>query len=205
MQLRSVVCLFAALASVGSYAQQHPRDREIHDADTLAWWHTTEDLSNDSMQGRDTGTAAYQRAAEYVERRFKAAGLKPAGENGSYFQTVPMHEIDLVPEGTSFTVVRENGTRVPLRFLYEITTTPANGVALEGAGALTFRGTAARTRCTMLRARWWCALGRSGKGCRVERSVWPMRGRAERLRLLTSMIRTSRLSRHVGLMRMRGA
>lgn len=137
---RSVCCLAAGLLSMCLHAQEHSRDHEIHDADTRAWWHTTEDLSNDSMQGRDTGTAAYQRAADYVAKRFAAAGLKPAGENGTYFQTVPMHDIDLLPEGTSFTMVRANGTKVPLRFLYEITTVPAKGVALEGAGALTFRG-----------------------------------------------------------------
>ena len=121
------------------HAQQHPRDREIHDPDTLAWWHTTEDLSNDSMEGRDTGTAAYQRAAEYVAKRFAAAGLKPAGENGSYFQTVPMHEIDVLPEGTSFVVHREHGADLSLRFLYEITV----GAVMEPdavRGALVFRG-----------------------------------------------------------------
>ena len=54
---------------LGAHAQQHLRDREIHDADTLAWWHTTEALSNDGMEGRDTGSAAYQRAAQYVANR----------------------------------------------------------------------------------------------------------------------------------------
>ena len=98
---RSLGILLFALALGASYssrAQQHLRDREIHDTDTLAWWHTTEVLSNDSMEGRDTGSAAYQRAADYVANRFKAAGLEPAGENGSYFQTVPMHEISVSRE-----------------------------------------------------------------------------------------------------------
>ena len=53
----------AILIAASSAAQSHPRDAAIHDADTKAWWHTTEYLSNDSMEGRDTGTAAYQRAA----------------------------------------------------------------------------------------------------------------------------------------------
>ncbi len=128
------------LVSVLPAAAQHPRDREIHDPDTLAWWHTTEALANDGMEGRDTGTAAYGRAADLVAQRFAAAGLKPAGENGSFLQTVPMHETDLTPEGTSFTVVRGDGTMLPLRFLYEITTTPAPEMLLEGTGALVFRG-----------------------------------------------------------------
>ena len=82
-ELSGVVWLALALAApLASEAQQHLRDAEIHDTDTLAWWHTTVALSNDGMEGRDTGSAAYQRAAEYVANRFKAAGLSPAGENG---------------------------------------------------------------------------------------------------------------------------
>ncbi len=134
-QLAYFLLLFG-LAAVA----QHPRDVEIHDPDTLAWWHTTEALSNDSMEGRDTGTAAYERAAHYVAGRFGAAGLKAAGDNGSYFQTVPMHEVDLSPEGTSFTVVRDGGTRLPLSFLQEITTAPSRDMPMHGEGSLTFRG-----------------------------------------------------------------
>ena len=80
--LRSPALLALTLTVVSAVtltAQQHPRDQEIHDADTLAWWHTTEALSGDAMEGRDTGSAAYQRAAEYVANRFKQAGLQPAG------------------------------------------------------------------------------------------------------------------------------
>ena len=39
--------MLAALALTAS--AQHPRDKDIHDPDTLAWWHTTEALSNDGM------------------------------------------------------------------------------------------------------------------------------------------------------------
>ena len=132
--------LALTLAVVFPAFAQHPRDGEIHNPDTLAWWHTTEALAGDTMEGRDTGTAAYQRAADYVAKRFAAAGLKPAGDAGSYFQTVPMHQIDLTPPGTNFTVVRAGGQRLPLRFLYEITTTPAPNMLREATGTLTFRG-----------------------------------------------------------------
>ena len=129
-----------ALAAPPSHAQQHLRDREIHDSDTLAWWHTTVALSDDSMEGRDTGSAAYQRAADYVANRFKTAGLAPAGENGSYFQAVPMHEIAVVPEGTRFTLIGANGTQRPLQFLQEITIAPATDLAANFEAPLTFRG-----------------------------------------------------------------
>jgi Peptidase family M28 len=135
--------LWLALAlgtPLASYAQQHVRDAEIHDADTLAWWHTTVALSNDGMEGRDTGSAAYQRAADYVANRFKAAGLSPAGENGSYFQAVPMHEIAVVPEGTRFALVGPNGVETALKFLQQITIAPAQNLAAQFEAPLTFRG-----------------------------------------------------------------
>ena len=63
------------------------------DPDTAAWWKTTAQLSNDAMEGRDTGSAAYMRAARLVALKFAAAGLKPAGDSGTWFQTVLMREI----------------------------------------------------------------------------------------------------------------
>jgi hypothetical protein len=123
-----------------AYAQHHPRDHEIHDSDTLAWWHTTEALSDDGMEGRDTGSAAYQRAADYVAGRFKAAGLKAAGENGGYFQSVPMHEIAVNPTDTSFTFVSDNGAETVLKFLHEISIAPSAELNSKIEAALTFRG-----------------------------------------------------------------
>ena len=87
--LKWALLLVGAVSGPGAQsasAQQHSRDAQIHDADTLRWWHTTEALSGDAMEGRDTGTAAYLRAAEVVAGRFKAAGLMPAGDDGTYFQ-----------------------------------------------------------------------------------------------------------------------
>ena len=126
--------LLAALSSLQTAtAQAHPRDKEIHDVDTLAWWHTTEALSGDAMEGRDTGSAAYQRAAEYVAGRFRAAGLKPAGEDG-YFQSVPMHEVAVDAAGTSFTLVRQSGAQVPIEFLQQITIGAAANLPAETEG-----------------------------------------------------------------------
>jgi hypothetical protein len=136
------ILLFALAlgASYSSRAQQHLRDREIHDTDTLAWWHTTEVLSNDAMEGRDTGSAAYQRAADYVANRFKTAGLAPAGENGGYFQTVPMREIAVSSEGTSFSLIGPGGTETALQFLQQISIAPAEDLAPKFEAPLTFRG-----------------------------------------------------------------
>src|ERR1700757_3331969 len=77
IELTTAILVLLLLAATAS-AQQHPRDKDIHDADTRGWWHITESLANDGMEGRDTGSAAYQRAAELVADRFREAGLRPA-------------------------------------------------------------------------------------------------------------------------------
>jgi Zn-dependent M28 family amino/carboxypeptidase len=130
------------LASGLACAQAHPRDGEIHDADTLRWWHTTEALSGDAMQGRDTGSVAYQRAADYVAGRFKAAGLLPAGDDGSYFQMVPMHEVDVVAAKSFFTLSIGNSAELGtgFRFLEEITVVPPSKAITDVTAPLVFRG-----------------------------------------------------------------
>jgi len=47
-------------------------------------------LADDLLAGRFPGTPGYQLAARYVASELQALGVKPAGENGSYFQTVPL-------------------------------------------------------------------------------------------------------------------
>ena len=104
----------AALALVGAAPAKL-------DPDTTAWWKITAQLSNDAMEGRDTGSAAYERAARLVAAKFAAAGLKPAGENGTWFQRVPMHEIAIAR--ANLTV----GGR-PLLFLHDLTVSPSAGM-----------------------------------------------------------------------------
>jgi hypothetical protein len=43
-------------------------------------------LSSDELQGRGNGTPGLERAAEYIASQFKAAGLQPGGEGGTFFQ-----------------------------------------------------------------------------------------------------------------------
>lgn len=103
------------------------------DPDTAAWWSTTAQLSNDSMEGRDTGSAAYERAARLVAAKFGAAGLKPAGENGGWFQRVPMHEI-------AITRARITAGGRPLVFLHDLTVTPVSGTPARVNAPLAYGG-----------------------------------------------------------------
>jgi hypothetical protein len=42
-------------------------------------------LASDKLQGRGTGTAAERKAAEYIAKQFKKAGLSPKGDQDSWF------------------------------------------------------------------------------------------------------------------------
>ena len=46
-------------------------------------------IAHDSMMGRQPGQLGNYKAAEYIASEFKRIGLEPAGDNGTYFQTVP--------------------------------------------------------------------------------------------------------------------
>jgi hypothetical protein len=132
-RLIAIVCCalsVAACASAGGAA----------DSQTAAWWRTTEALSNDAMEGRDTGSPGYDRAAAYVADRFAAAGLLPAGDEGTYFQRIGFKDIEVIRAGTAFSIEYPDGRSQPLRFLEDISIQPAWGMITQVEGRLTFRG-----------------------------------------------------------------
>lgn len=49
-------------------------------------------LASDELLGRNTPSAGYDKAAEFIAARLKKAGVKPFGDDGSYFQRYEMHE-----------------------------------------------------------------------------------------------------------------
>src|SRR5690349_21712201 len=49
-------------------------------------------LASDLLEGRDTGSRGHEIGAAYVVSQFKQMGLKPAGENGSWYQWVPFRK-----------------------------------------------------------------------------------------------------------------
>jgi Zn-dependent M28 family amino/carboxypeptidase len=75
-------------------------------------------LSSDAMEGRGTGTKGGDLAASYIAKQFKEAGLEPAGDNGTYFQMVPMVGVETLP-GTTIEVKTPNQT-MALRLLDDI-------------------------------------------------------------------------------------
>ncbi len=73
-------------------------------------------LANDLLEGRGPGTRGGQLAAEYIATQFALAGARPAGENGTYFQKVPLMAVHTEVDKTSFTLVPSAGAPIHLKY-----------------------------------------------------------------------------------------
>jgi Zn-dependent M28 family amino/carboxypeptidase len=71
-------------------------------------------LASDAFEGRAPGSPGEARTIEYLTTQFKALGLEPAGEAGSYVQAVPLLKTQVAAPGTfSFDL---KGAKTPLAF-----------------------------------------------------------------------------------------
>jgi Zn-dependent M28 family amino/carboxypeptidase len=78
-------------------------------------------LSSDELEGRGTGQRGGDMAADYIAKQFASYGLKPAGDNGSFFQEVPMVGVKTLPE-TTFRFVEASGKSFEAKNLTEFVT-----------------------------------------------------------------------------------
>ncbi|MFC0676420.1 M28 family metallopeptidase [Lysobacter korlensis] len=72
-------------------------------------------LADDLLEGREAGTRGYQLASLYVAERMRAIGLEPGGEDGSYFQRVPLLRAQRLADGGELRIERDGAVRT-LRF-----------------------------------------------------------------------------------------
>jgi Zn-dependent M28 family amino/carboxypeptidase len=71
-------------------------------------------LASDLLEGRGTGQRGGDIAGEYIATQFSLYGLKPAGDNGTFMQKVPMVGI-ATQDATTFTLVPDKGEPMNLR------------------------------------------------------------------------------------------
>ncbi len=67
-------------------------------------------LSDDLLEGRGPGKHGAEIAAKYIATQFALDGLKPAGDNGTYFQKVPLYAVHTVEDQTTFSFVPDSGS-----------------------------------------------------------------------------------------------
>ena len=92
-------------------------------------------LAHDLLEGRGTGQRGGDIAAEYMATQFALYGLKPAGDNGTYMQKVPLAGVTPEPE-TTFSLIPASGAAMHLKPLeqyvaYDQTQQPKSDVDAE--------------------------------------------------------------------------
>jgi Zn-dependent M28 family amino/carboxypeptidase len=84
-------------------------------------------LSLDLLEGRGPGTRGDALAAEYIATQFALDGVEPAGDNGTYFQKVPLLAVHTLEDKTRFSLVPVSGQPVDLAYGTEIVSKDQTG------------------------------------------------------------------------------
>jgi len=87
-------------------------------------------LASEELLGRDTPSPGLETAAEYLVAEFTAAGLEPAGDDGTYLQRYPYTSIVMIPDQREMSFTGPNG-RTLLRYGADYYVLPGQQVATE--------------------------------------------------------------------------
>ena len=121
---KSIIAVVMLLAVSGAYllAQSQRQDKPAPAAAPSAGMDAekirahVKFLSSDLLEGRGMGQRGSDIAAEYIATQFALDGLKPAGDQGTYFQEVPMVSVTTLPD-TTLSLVPKNGEPLQLKNL----------------------------------------------------------------------------------------
>ena len=72
-------------------------------------------LSSDLLEGRGPGTRGDDIAMQYIAAQFQAVGLEPAGDNGTFFQRVPLLGVKYDPSRSNVAFTKEGTPAMSLR------------------------------------------------------------------------------------------
>jgi hypothetical protein len=61
-------------------------------------------LADDLLEGREAGTRGHEIAAKYIATQFALMGIKPGGDDGTYFKKVDLIESSLTGPSPTVTV-----------------------------------------------------------------------------------------------------
>ena len=73
-------------------------------------------LADDLLEGRAPGLRGGDLAATYIATQFALAGLKPAGDNGSYLQQIKFFGMTVKRETSSMAIVPDGGAPIAIKF-----------------------------------------------------------------------------------------
>ena len=96
-------------------------------------------LASEDLEGRGLRTEGINKAAAYIADQFKAAGLKPAGKDGSYFQPFSLKETYLEAGPHKLALSGPDGKAVAPKFRQGFSVSGLSGKGTVG-GDLVFAG-----------------------------------------------------------------
>jgi Zn-dependent M28 family amino/carboxypeptidase len=111
---RSIIAVVILLAGSGAFLDAQTQHQDKVDAEKIRAH--VKFLSSDLLEGRGMGQHGSDIAAEYIATQFALDGLKPAGDQGTYFQEVPMVSVTTLPD-TTLSLVPKNGEPLQLKNL----------------------------------------------------------------------------------------
>ncbi len=86
-------------------------------------------LASDLLEGRGPGKRGAELAAEYIATQFALDGLKPGGDNGSFYQNVPLYAVHTDEVRTNASFVPRSGEPVKLTYGSDFVTKDERGQA----------------------------------------------------------------------------
>lgn len=115
-RLRALIAVLALVLPVAVSARQASQPSS---PEQQRWWQHVTVLADDALEGRQTGSEGYRKAAAYVEEQFEKAGLSTAGIDG-YRQPVEFSQRRIVEDKSRFALVRDGKEEV-LQFGKDVT------------------------------------------------------------------------------------
>ena len=129
MKRRQRVLATLLLVFAGAFARAQTPD---WDALGKRWWSHVQFLADDALEGRDTGSPGFEKAADYMAAQFRAAGLQPAGVDG-YRQPMDFDVVRIDESSCSLELLRD-GKAEPVK-LGDDATLDVNSHAAENVEA----------------------------------------------------------------------
>ena len=97
-------------------------------------------LADDLLEGREAGTRGHEIAAKYIAAQFELFGLKPGGDDGTYFKKVDLLESALTATAPALSITTPAGPKAFKQGITAMIGGPLGGGSVRVSGPLVFVG-----------------------------------------------------------------
>lgn len=126
------------LIAVNLFAQDHKSEEQIleilHSISSHTLYDYVAELSSDFYEGRLTGTEGFDLAAEWVATKFQDYGIKPGGDDSTYFQYFPIPYTLVFPGCEVYLHIPHKNSTIKKYYRYEDEFIPGS---TSGSGKVT--------------------------------------------------------------------